>query len=84
MLLGLPLDYWEEVYIDMVVGPFGKMLSWHNDSDNKTYLMIKARLVDRESVPHFVVFTDTEAMGDSWTTQVEVLQQELLGAGPPR
>lgn len=41
-------------------------------------------MVDRESIPHFVVFSDTEAMdSDSWTIQVEVVQQELLGAGPP-
>lgn len=41
-------------------------------------------MVDLESIPHFVVFSDTEAMDiDSWTIQVEVVQQELLGAGPP-
>ena len=46
ILLGLPLDYCEEEYIGIVVGPFGKMLSWHKDSDNKTHLLIKARVVD--------------------------------------
>lgn len=75
MLLGLPLDYWEEEYIDTVVGPFGSMLSQHKDPEQRTKLLVKARVVDLEPIPHFIVFTDAEAMdSDSWTIQVEVLQ----------
>ena len=56
MLLGLPLDYWEEEYIDTVVGLFGRMLSWHKDPNCKTRLLIKPRVVDLESVPPFYCF----------------------------
>jgi hypothetical protein len=27
MLLGFPMDYWEEEYLDTVVGPFGRVIS---------------------------------------------------------
>lgn len=56
VLLGLPLDYWEEEYIDTVVGLFGRMLSWHKDPNCKTRLLIKPRVVDLESVPPFYCF----------------------------
>lgn len=68
ILLGLPFDYWEEEYIDNVLGPFGRMISWDRDLDNRTWLLVKARVMDLESIPHFVVFSDTEAQdSDSWT-----------------
>ena len=83
MLLSFPFDYVEEEYIDVALDPFGRMLSWHSDPEHKTRLLVKARVVDLESVPHFIVFSETEGMeGDSWTIQCEVVQQELLGAGP--
>ena len=83
MLLSFPFDYVEEEYIDVALSPFGRMLSWHSDPEHKTRLLVKARVVDLESVPHFIVFSETEGMeGDSWTIQCKVMQQELLGAGP--
>ena len=46
--------------------------------------MVRARVVDLESVPHFIVLSETEAMeSESWTIQCEVVQQDMLGAGPP-
>lgn len=83
LLLGFPFDYVKEEYIDIALGPFARMLSWHYDPEHKTRLLVKGRVVDLESVPHFIFFSETEGMeGDSWTIQCEVVQQELLGAGP--
>jgi len=46
--------------------------------------MVRARVVDLESVPHFIVLSETEAMeSESWTIQCEVVQQDMLGVGPP-
>lgn len=84
MLLGFPNDYWEQEYVDTVLGPFGKSVSWVANEDHLTYLLVKARVIDLESVPHFIVFSDAEGYaGDSWTVQCEILQHEHLGEGPP-
>lgn len=84
MLLGFPFDYCEEEYFDNALAPFGQMINWDQDPDHKTRLMVRACVVDLESVPHFIVFSKTEGMDiDSWTIQCEVVQQEMLGASPP-
>lgn len=47
-------------------------------------IFVRARVTDLESIPQFIPFTDAEAHeGDSWVIQCEVLQQQLLGGGPP-
>lgn len=84
MLMGFPNDYWEQEYVDAVMGPFGKAIAWNNDPDHLTRMLVRARVVDLESIPHFVVFSDTVGYeGDSWTIQVEILQHENIGNGPP-
>ena len=59
MLLGFPFDYCEEEFIDNALAPFGRMLTWDKKPDHKTRLMARARVVDLESVPHFIVFSET-------------------------
>lgn len=64
----------EEEYIDIALGPFGRIISWHSDPDYKTRLLVKARVVDLESMPHFIVFSEIEDLeSDSWTIQCEVM-----------
>jgi hypothetical protein len=37
-----------------------------------------------QSVPHFIVFSNSEGFdSDSWTVQCGILQHNLLGGGPP-
>lgn len=84
MLMGFPNDYWKQEYVDTVMRPFGKAITWDNDPDHLTRLLVRARVVDLESIPHFIIFSDTVGYeGDSWTIQVEILQHEHLGNGPP-
>lgn len=65
MPMGFPLDYWEE-YLDNAICSFGRVLSWENDPDRKTRLIIKARVADLESIPQFIVFSESEGFeGDS-------------------
>jgi hypothetical protein len=75
MLLGFPFDYWEDEYADTVVGPFGKVISWDKDLDHRTRMIVRARVVDLDSVPHFIVFSKPEGFdSESWTIQCEILQ----------
>lgn len=47
-------------------------------------MIVRARVVDLETIPHFFVFADGIGHeSQSWTVQIEILQHENLGAGPP-
>lgn len=60
--------------MNTIMGPFGKAINWVNDLDHLTRLLVRARVVNLESIPHFIVFSDTVGYeGDSWTIQVEIL-----------
>lgn len=84
MLMGLPNDYWDHEYLDSIIGPFGKVLNWINDPEHLARLLVRIRVVDLETIPHFIVFSDTVGFeGDSWTIQVEILQNDNIGMGPP-
>jgi len=84
MLMGLPEDYWEREHIDTVLGPFAWTVNWRRDRNHLSRIIVKARVVDLESIPHFVLFSDPEGYNsESWTVQCEILQHENLGAGPP-
>jgi hypothetical protein len=84
LLLGFPNDYWAREHVDSALSPFGRVVTWRGDKNKLTYLIVKARVVDLASVPHFIVFTDAEGYaGDKWTIQVEIMQHEHLGEGPP-
>ncbi|CAD6253344.1 unnamed protein product [Miscanthus lutarioriparius] len=83
ILMGLPEDYWEDEFIDTVLRPFARTIRWDSDPDQLTRLIIRARVVDLESIPHFSVFFDGPGYnGQSWTVQCEILQHEHLGVDP--
>jgi len=60
MLMGLPEDYLEREYIDTMLGLYARTMSWDNDPDHLTRLIIRARVVDLETIPYFVLFSDPE------------------------
>lgn len=40
-------------------------------------------MIDLQSVPHFIVFSEGEGFeSDSWTVQCEILQYDMNGGGP--
>lgn len=45
------------------------------------FVGIKARVLDLQSVPHFIIFSETAGL--EGTVQCEILQHQLLGGGPP-
>lgn len=83
MLMGFPQDYWSFDYLQDAISPFGKLLSWVDDKSHLTRVLIRARVIDLPSVPHFIVYFDAPGFeGDSWTIQCEILQHQHLGGGP--
>lgn len=84
MLMGLPEDYWEQEHIDTILGPFARSISFDKDPDHLARLIVRARVTDLESIPHFSVFSDSPGYdAQSWAVQIEILQHENLGIGPP-
>lgn len=82
MLMGLPEDFWEDEFIDTVLGPYARTISWDNDPNHLARLIVRVRVTDLESIPHFLVFLDAYGYeGQSWTVQIEILQHENIAGG---
>lgn len=83
MLMGFPPDYQEEQFYQDAIYFFGKFLHLQEEGRRLTRVIIRARVIDLQSVPHFIVFPESEGFeSDSWTVQCEILQYSLLGGGP--
>jgi hypothetical protein len=67
MLLGFPLDYWNNDNIQSTLASSARMLMWENDRDHLARLMVRARVTDLQDVPYFLVLIEAEGFqGESW------------------
>lgn len=83
MLMGFPLDYWNNASVQSANCFFGRVLAWEDDQNHLARLIVRAQVLDLERVPQFIVVTDAEGFhGHSWIVQCEVIEQQLLGALP--
>jgi hypothetical protein len=56
---------------------------WENNRDHLTRLMVRARVSDLQDAPYFIVVIEAEGFqSESWTVQVEIVEQEMLGVLP--
>jgi hypothetical protein len=84
MLVGPPLDNWSTEDVTAIVCKFGRLLAWENDEYNVGRILAKVRCTKLQEIPKSVRLTDGEnAESESWTFSIEVLQQVMLGVGPP-
>jgi hypothetical protein len=60
MLLGFPLDFWNNNCIQSAISSFRRVLLWENDRRHLARLMVKARVADLVDVPHFLVLTEAD------------------------
>lgn len=51
MLLGFHMDYWQDEYVEQVIGPFGRVISWAASEEHLARAFVRARVVDLESIP---------------------------------
>jgi hypothetical protein len=80
MLLGFPLDYRSSEYLQAAIGSFGRLILWEEDRHNVTRTLLRVRVTSLEEVPQFIVFPEADGfIGDSWTVQCEIIQQNMLG-----
>jgi hypothetical protein len=80
MLMGFPLDFWNQESIQCAIASFGRVMIWKNGRSNLARLFVRARVTELQDVPHYIVYTDMEGFqGQPWTIQCEILEQNLLG-----
>lgn len=83
MMLGFPPNFQEEQFFQDAIGSFGRFLYWQEGDRRLTRVIIRARVLDLQSIPYFILFSEAPGFeGQSWTVQCEVLQHNLLGGGP--
>jgi hypothetical protein len=59
-----------------VSASFGRVVLWENDRGHLARLLVRARVIELQDVPHFLVLTESEGFeGESWTIQCEILEQ---------
>jgi hypothetical protein len=64
---GVPPEYQEEDYYQDAIGSFGKFLYLQQEERRLTRVMIRARVIDLQSIPHFIVFSKSGGFeSDSW------------------
>jgi hypothetical protein len=83
MLMGFPLNYWNNEAIQSALASFGRVILWKNDRSHLARLIVRARVTELEDVPYFILITEGEEFhGESWTVQCKILGQQLLGVQP--
>ena len=60
LLLGFPLDFREDEYVVNTICSFGRVISWVDDGRHLSRILVRARVVDYESIPQFLVPTKRE------------------------
>jgi hypothetical protein len=78
------LDYHFTEDLNAAFSDIGKLLLWEKDEGNLGEIIAKVRVTDLEDIPKSVRFTDGDRPdSESWTFSIEILQEDMLGAGPP-
>jgi hypothetical protein len=84
MLLGTNIDFWSDVHMNKILGDHGHKIAWEEDLNHIARALVKARVVNLEEIPWFIISTEGSIFNDdSWTIQVEIIQARMLGGLGP-
>jgi hypothetical protein len=80
MLLGTNVDFWSDAHIHKIILDHDQVIAWEEDHNNLARVLVKARVVNLEDIPWFIVSTEGPGFeGDSLTIQTEIIQSRMLG-----
>jgi len=83
LLLNFLLDHHDQEYIRDAISPFAKLVSWVDEPNRLVSVIVQARVVDLESIPHFIPYAIGDGfLGNSWTIQAEIIRHQILGGLP--
>jgi hypothetical protein len=57
MLLGTNIDFWSDVHMNKILGDHGHIIAWEEDPNHIARVLLKARVVNLEEIPWFIVNT---------------------------
>lgn len=84
LLVGFPFDKRNIHELANSVRSFGKLLLWDRARSSKSILVVQIRVEAPRDVPASIVVGESEdEHSKSWTVPVVIVQQEILGGGPP-
>lgn len=82
--MGFPFDKREIHEQVNVVRSLGKLLLWDRARSTKATLVVKIGVEELRNIPASIVVGELEDLAsESWTVPVVIVQQEILGGGPP-
>jgi hypothetical protein len=61
LMLGFPLDYWNNENLEAAISSYGRLLIWERDDRYLERLIIKAKVTSLHDVTSFIVVTDGDA-----------------------
>ena len=80
MFLGFPLDFQSMDYVKEAVAPFGCLLFWDNNSQNKSRVLVKALVLSPDRIPQSLIFSTGSMLGGngySWSVPVYILNGQF-------
>ena len=84
LIVGIPFDNCNTEDIAAAVTRFAKIISWEKEDALKGKVLVKARVTDLQEIPKSLRWTEGEMFeGESLTSSIEVLMEEMLGGGSP-
>jgi hypothetical protein len=84
MLVGVPFEHWNTEDLSAAFNKIGKLLIWEKDYTHRARIIAKVRVTELVDIPKSIRFTEgDQPESESWTFSVELLQETLLGGGPP-
>lgn len=83
MFLGFNVDHWNNRLVDKAMGDWGGLVTWEEDLNCISRILVKAKVVALDEIPWFIYCSENEDFeDDTWVIQCEVLQTRMLGAQP--
>jgi hypothetical protein len=84
LLVSPPLDHMKTEDLNACFSDIVSFLLWERDPNIKGRVLVKVRVTNLEDIPRSIRMTESSRPNaESCTFLVEVLQQNLLGGGPP-
>lgn len=60
LLLGYLLDFRDDDYVVNTISSFGRVISWVDEGRHLSRILVRAQVIDLESVPQLLVLTEGE------------------------
>ena len=83
LFVGVTFGHCNSEDVAAAIAKWGKIISWDKEEARKGKILVKARVTGLIHIPKSIRLSEGENFeGESWTSSVEVLLEDMLGEGP--